>query len=114
MDHTAFAHEWEAAWNSHDLDRILSHYSEDIEFRSRKAEHLFGNGFMKGKHALRIYWAKALEMQPDLRFEVLEVFSGFEMTVIRYRNHKGIVAAETLRFGKNGAVVEASACHASG
>ena len=30
----AFARDWVAAWNSHDLDRILSHYAEDVEFRS--------------------------------------------------------------------------------
>jgi hypothetical protein len=29
-----FAAEWIAAWNSHDLDRVLSHYSETFEFSS--------------------------------------------------------------------------------
>jgi ketosteroid isomerase-like protein len=29
-----FAHEWIAAWNSHDLQRILSHYAEDFEMAS--------------------------------------------------------------------------------
>jgi ketosteroid isomerase-like protein len=27
----AFASEWIEAWNSHDLDRILAHYSDDFE-----------------------------------------------------------------------------------
>ena len=27
-----FAAEWIAAWNSHDLESILSHYVEDFEF----------------------------------------------------------------------------------
>ncbi|TYQ30943.1 nuclear transport factor 2 family protein [Pseudanabaena sp. UWO310] len=26
----AFAEDWMRTWNSHDLDAILSHYSEDI------------------------------------------------------------------------------------
>ena len=29
-----FAVEWIAAWNAHDLDRILSHYADDFEMRS--------------------------------------------------------------------------------
>jgi ketosteroid isomerase-like protein len=29
-----FAEEWIAAWNSHDLDRILSHYADDFEMAS--------------------------------------------------------------------------------
>lgn len=29
-----FAQGWIEAWNSHDLDRILSHYTDDFEFYS--------------------------------------------------------------------------------
>ena len=29
-----FAGEWIAAWNAHDLGRILSHYTEDFEMSS--------------------------------------------------------------------------------
>jgi ketosteroid isomerase-like protein len=29
-----FAKEWVAAWNSHDLDRVLAHYEEDFEMSS--------------------------------------------------------------------------------
>jgi ketosteroid isomerase-like protein len=31
----AFADEWIAAWNSHDLDRVLSHYAPEVVFLSR-------------------------------------------------------------------------------
>ena len=40
MDYHAFAIEWEAVWNSHNLDRILAHYAEDVIFRSQKAMRL--------------------------------------------------------------------------
>lgn len=111
MDHIAFAEAWESGWNAHDLDRILSHYSDDIVFRSQKAERLVGSGVLNGKPALADYWAKALAGQPDLAFSVEDVYAGFEMVVISYRNHRGVLAAETLRFGADGLVVEASACH---
>ena len=111
MDAAAFAHAWEAAWNSHDLDRILAHYAEDVVFRSRKAVDLVGAGEVRGKPALRAYWEKALKQQPDLHFTVQTVYAGQAMMVITYTNHKGVAAAETLRFRADGLVVEASACH---
>ena len=106
----AFASEWEAAWNSHDLDRILGHYAEDVVFRSQKAVTLVGNGEVRGKQSLRTYWGKALAAQPNLRFAVTNVYEGHNMMVITYRNHNDVQAAETLRFGAEGLVVEASAC----
>lgn len=111
MDYAAFAVEWEAAWNSHDLDRILAHYSADVIFRSQKAMRAVGQGELRGKDALRAYWTKALEAQPDLSFVVVDVLQGYGMLVITYRNQRDVLAAETLRFGPDGLVVEASACH---
>ena len=111
MDFDAFAEAWEAAWNSHDLERILAHYSSDIVFRSHKAVRVTGIGELRGKDALRAYWAKALAAQPDLSFVVVDVFHGHGMLVITYRNQRDVLAAETLRFGPDGLVVEASACH---
>ena len=112
MDYRAFAEAWEAAWNSHDLDRILAHYSEGVVFRSHKAMQLVGQGEVRGRAALRHYWSKALSAQPELSFVVVNVFKGHGMMVITYENQRGVLAAETLRFGTEGLVVEASACHA--
>ena len=111
MDYDAFARDWEAGWNSHDLDRILAHYAEDIVFRSHKAVQIVGLGEIRGKGALRAYWQQALAGQPGLRFAVRDVFHGHGMLVITYENHAHVCAAETLRFGAAGLVVEASACH---
>lgn len=112
MDYTAFAEEWEAAWNSHSLDRILALYSEDVVFRSHGAMRLVGKGELHGRAALRDYWSKVLESRPDLSFVVVDVFKGHAMIVITYRNQHNVLAAETLRFGMDGMVVEASVCHA--
>ena len=111
MDAKAFATEWEAGWNSHNLDRILSHYRDDIVFRSRKAIPLSGSGELKGKAVLRAYWATALERQPDLTFRVQDVFEGHDMMVITYMNHRDVLAAETLYFDADGSVFQAAACH---
>ena len=113
INYEEFAKEWETAWNSHDLERILSHYCDEIIFRSCKALPLVGRGEIKGKTALRNYWNKALNKQPNLKFKVQNVFHGFEMQVIIYKNHNGVIAAETLKFNNQGVVTEASACHIS-
>ena len=112
MDAAAFAADWQAAWKSHDLPRILAHYAPGVTFRSRKAIPLTGDGTLRGIDALRAYWAAALAAQPDLRFEVETVYAGHDTLVIAYRNHRGTRAAETLRFDAGGRVIEASACHA--
>ncbi|MEM6372184.1 MAG: nuclear transport factor 2 family protein [Pseudomonadota bacterium] len=111
MDFDAFAATWEADWNSHDLDRICAHYAEDIVFRSHKAMQRVGSGELHGKEALRDYWGRALIAQPHLSFVVVDVLHGHGMMVITYRNQSDVLAAETLRFGADGLVVEASACH---
>jgi ketosteroid isomerase-like protein len=111
IDAKAFAHAWEEAWNSRDLDAIMSHYRDDVVFRSRKAVPITGGGEVRGKAALRAYWSQALERQPDLRFAVQDVFVGHEMLVITYLNQHGILAAETLYFDQDGLVFQAAACH---
>lgn len=108
----AFADGWQADWNSHDLERILAHYAPDVVFRSRKAAALVGTGEVRGREALRAYWGAALARQPDLAFQVAQVYAGHGMLAIAYRNHRGVEALETLRFGPDGLVIEASACHA--
>lgn len=111
MDGIAFAEMWEQGWNSHELDRIMRHYRDDIVFRSKKAIPIVGRGEIVGKSALRAYWAAALERQPDLHFSIQDVFEGHKMLVISYTNHRGVLATETLYFDDEGFVFQAAACH---
>ncbi len=107
----AFACEWIAAWNAHDLERILSHYATGVVFLSPVAQKRVGNGRVMGIAALRAYWGAGLAAQPDLRFELLDVFAGHDCLTLRYRNHRGQTAAETCEFGADGKVVRSFACY---
>ena len=83
-----FAKEWIAAWNSHDLDRILSHYVEDFEMSSpliieRKID---SSGVLRGKVAIREYWAAGLAAVPPLEFELIDVHVGVNSIGILYRS----------------------------
>ncbi len=106
----AFAAEWLAGWNAHDLGRILAHYSEDVVFRSEKAGILTGVGTVRGKSALSAYWAEALKQQPELRFELLGVYAAPDAVTIRYRNQTATEVCETLFFGPDGLAVSGAAC----
>jgi ketosteroid isomerase-like protein len=106
----SFAIEWIEAWNAHDLERVLGHYADHFDMSSPFISPIAGepSGRLRGKPAIRAYWAKALEMVPDLRFKLIDVRVGVDSIVIHYHGHKGPVA-EVLRFGEGGKVVSASA-----
>ncbi|MEV4299634.1 nuclear transport factor 2 family protein [Microbispora rosea] len=96
----AFAETWVAEWNAHDLDRILRHYAGDVVFRSPIAARLIegSDGTIRGKDALRAYWAEGLRRNPDLRFEVVGVYAGIDCVVINFRKETGALANEVLVF----------------
>jgi ketosteroid isomerase-like protein len=60
-----FATEWIDAWIRHDLDQILSHYTNDFEMSSPAIVRLVDEptGVLKGKEAVGAYWAKALQLK---------------------------------------------------
>jgi len=83
-----FAEEWVAAWNSHDLERILSHYTEDFTIVSPMALKIKPetNGVVAGKTQVREYWEQGLKLIPDLHFELIDVLTGINGITIYYRN----------------------------
>ena len=106
-DPAAFAATWVAAWNSHDVEAVLAHFDEDVVFTSPVAARVSpdSRGIVRGKIALRRYWALGIDLIADLHFTVERVFAGVDTLVIEYRNQRGNVVAEVLRFA-NGLVVE--------
>jgi hypothetical protein len=95
-----FAEEWQAAWNSHDIERILTHYADDVVFQSPYVTHRLQDpaGEVRGKDALRSYWGYGLQQQPDLKFSVDDVRLSVDTLVINYRNQHGHAVSEVLRF----------------
>ena len=107
-----FAADWIEAWNSHDLARILEHYSDDFVMSSPRIAVVAGEstGVLAGKAAIGAYWQKALALAPALRFTLREVFVGADCVVIHYEGVRG-PAAEVFFFGADGRVVRAAASY---
>ena len=106
-----FAREWIDSWNARDLDRILSHYTDDFQMRSPYIVQFMGepSGTLKGKDRVGAYWRAALERLPDLRFELTEVYAGVDSVAIHYRAARGKIAIEVLFFDENRKVIRAAA-----
>lgn len=109
----AWVAEWMAAWNSHDLGRILSHYHDDVEYHSPFVAALGDpSGRLVGKEALGAYVAAALGRYPELHFDPPEqVAAGAGSVSFVYRSVDDLVALETLVFAPGTASVARAHCH---
>ena len=110
----AFALEWIDAWNAHDLERILSLYSEDAQMQSEYIKVMTNNasGALVGKDKLRAYWAEALKRLPDLHFTAIATCIGIETVAIHYKSVGDRLAIEVFGFNETGLVNRASAHYA--
>ncbi len=105
-----FAAEWIAAWNSHDLERILAHYSDEFEMSSPVITQIVGvpSGKLKGKTAVGAYWKRALALLPDIHFELSEILVGAGSVTLCYIGPRG-KSAEVFFFDDDGRVIRATA-----
>ena len=87
MDTNALADDLIQAWNSHDLDRILSHYSDAFELSSPIVRRVRGiaDGRLEGKPAVRQWWQQVLDKVPDLGIELVGVSEGVRSTAVIQR-----------------------------
>ncbi|MGD0891778.1 MAG: nuclear transport factor 2 family protein [Terracidiphilus sp.] len=109
------ARDWVAAWNAHDLERIVAHYADEVELTSPVAARLLGvtDGKVIGKAALRAYFQRGLEAYPELRFELKDVFVGLNSVVLLYANQSGTETAEFMEFSAAGKVIRVVANYGS-
>lgn len=102
-----FAQHWVLAWNSHDLDAIMSHYGSEVVLTSPAAAKLLKSesGNIEGKESVRGYFKKGLEAYPNLSFELLDVMWGLSSMVLYYVNQKGTKTGEFMEFNDDRKVI---------
>lgn len=105
-----FASDWIESWNAHDIDKILSHYTEDFTFYSPIIIKLIGEptGKLQGKQTIKKYWESALAMAPNLKFVTQDVLVGVQSVTIIYQGIRGL-SAEVFDFNEEGKVYRAAA-----
>lgn len=110
-----FAAHWIAAWNAHDLEAILSHYSSQVKLTSPVAAKRFNDpaGTVAGIEALQNYFKLGLEAYPQLRFELLDVMWGISSVVLYYKNHIGTMTGEFMELDSSGKVIRVVANYGS-
>jgi uncharacterized protein (TIGR02246 family) len=74
----SLAESWIAAWNSHDLERVLALFTDDVVFTSPKAVAIMGRDTVTGKAELRAYWTVGLARAQGLRFRLRELIADAE------------------------------------
>jgi ketosteroid isomerase-like protein len=101
-----FANDWVAAWNRHDIEAVLEHFSDDVEFSSPLVSLFTGNptNRLVGKASVRTYWQLGLAHLPDLHFTLVDVLVGVDCLTMVYRGHRGL-AAEVLQFDDDTQVI---------
>jgi steroid delta-isomerase-like uncharacterized protein len=102
-----FARHWMDAWNTHNLDEVMSHYAADVVLLSPVAARILNDpsGTVRGKDALRSYFQRGLQAYPDLNFELVDVMWGLSSVVLYYVNQKGTKSGEFMEFDATGKVV---------
>ena len=117
----AFVAEWMAAWNSGDVERILEHYADDVEYWSPFIAAMAepgrpgADGRLIGKENVRAYFAAALGKYPDLHFDPpFHVALGAGSVSFVYESVSGLTAVETLVFAPGTRTVARAHCHYQG
>lgn len=108
-DAEIYARRWADDWNRRDLDAVLAHFDDEVVFSSPKALATVGAPTVRGKAALRAYWAQALGAAQSLEFAVRRVIwdpESRELAILydRLVNGQRDRAGELLTFGDAGRV----------
>jgi hypothetical protein len=90
-DAEAHAKDWIGAWNSHDLERIMSFYSQDVVFEAEtvRARWRKPEGKLVGIAELGKHFALGLELAPQLKFQLEQVFLAPSGYAILYQRENG-------------------------
>ena len=115
-DARSFAAQWAEAWNGRNIEQVLAHFHDEVEFTSPTALAVMGTPTVRGKGSLREYWTTALARLASLRFTLDRVVwdpDSRELAIIYTSEIDGNArrVSENLRFNAAGLVVVAEVFH---
>src|SRR6476659_2420560 len=88
-DTRRIAERWLAAFNAHDVDRLVALYADDATHTSPKirALHPETGGRLLGKEALAKWWRDANARLPNLRYEETALTADDTRVILEYVRH---------------------------
>lgn len=103
----SIAHAWFEAFNSHNLEKLLSLYDDEaMHFSPKlKIKHPETNGYVTGKEALRNWWQEAFDNIPSLQYKVTSLTSNPDRVFMEYirmvTGENDMLVAEVLEIKEN-------------
>ncbi len=104
---------WLDAWNRRDLEGIVAHYAEDVEFVSQSVVDLgMGSaGVLRGKPALRAVFGAGLALDVKLVFTPIHAFVGVREHALYYIGYRRRHVIEVHELDAQGKILIARAHH---
>ena len=112
----SIAHSWFEAFNTHNLEKILSLYDDDAEHFSPKLKvnHPETHGLVKGKLHLQTWWNEAFTNLPTLHYKVTSLTADADRVFMEYirtvENQTQMQVAEVLEI-KEGKIIASRVYH---
>lgn len=108
------AEHWIQMWNSRDLDGIMAHYAQDIEFEANTVVRRWKkpDGKLRGLSELRQHFQTGLDLAPDLHFELENVFTTPSGYAVLYHRDNGNRVIDVVELNPDGLACRVKACYA--
>lgn len=105
----SFVKSWTGAWNAHDINAILDHFSDDVENSAHTVKTYLGveSGTTKGKESARKLWEIILAQFPDLEFNAVKFWSGVGFITLHWNakaQNRTFDGVDTFFFREDGIV----------
>jgi ketosteroid isomerase-like protein len=107
---------WINAWNNKDLEKVLSMFTENIEFSSPKIKVItpeFNSEKVNNKQDLKHYWSAALQKLTSLHFTPQDYYLKGNTCVLEYiatfDGKSKFLSIEKSEFNKDNLISKASA-----
>jgi len=104
LNYKDLALDWIDAWNKRDIDKIMDHYVDDVEFYSPTVIQRWNipEGRIIGKEKLRQHFLKGFEVAPQLHFEFVSVLVEDSSVTITYKRENDQLVADYIVLDKAG------------
>lgn len=108
-----FSEEWIQAWNSHDIEKIISHYEEELEFKSPLIVERYSDpdGIIYKREKLKEYFLIGLTNNSSLTFKLKQVLLGVNCLTLYYQNARGGETSELFEFNESNKVIRSVSCY---